>query len=90
MPRQSFDEPWERQTYICGNDEVILQVEDSLRGLRWRLAVNGDESMWFSMYEAILVHRGYAVVTDYFAPAFQPWTPFKVQYSIRKTTGRHR
>lgn len=84
MPRQDFDTPWERQTYIFGEDEVVLQVDDTTNGLRWRIAVNGDESMWYTMYQSILVHRGYAVATPYFEPILQPWTPFKLQYAQRR------
>lgn len=73
--------------FELSGDQILVEVENSLRGLFWRMTVNGYQSHVCAHYQGILVHQGYGLVTDYFATEDLPaYTPFKMFFAEKVTT----
>lgn len=52
--------------WLDGEAVVKVEYSDVPDGFAWRLVVNGEASLWESLYHGIVAHRGYAYVTQYF------------------------
>lgn len=68
------------QFFIYGKDTIRVDVENSLRGLFWRMRVNGKDSKVYSHYQGMLIHEGYGLVTAYWGEP-KEFIPFKIVYA---------
>lgn len=83
MPRVTdvnFQPNEKPERFRLGADEILVEVENSMRGLYWRMTVNGVQSHVYGYYEGILVHEGYGLITDYFdnGVELKAFRPFKI------------
>jgi hypothetical protein len=64
-------------------DEIVVEVHDSLETFAWRMGVNGDWSRWYRMYDGVLVHKEYCLVTSFFTD-LKEFHPFKITYASKQ------
>lgn len=60
---------------------IKIEISNTEESFAWRMEVNGDMSEWTSHYNGILIHKGFAVTTNYWAPEIKEFTPFKIDYA---------
>lgn len=70
-------------TYHCGDDVIVVEIGDSISGLRWRMCVNGHWSHVRRAYADILTFKGYSVASPYWEGFVKEFVPFKIIYASR-------
>jgi len=69
------------RTFIGPNGErLIVEVENSLRGLFWRLIVDGETGPVCQYYDGIYEFKGWCLKTAYWDAATE-FTPFRMVYA---------
>lgn len=70
--------PTDVKVFRQGTAEIRLEVEDSVRGLYWRLIVDGDEGYVTRHYAGLYSHKGWFVATAYWDGILPVFVPFQI------------
>ena len=73
-------QPTEKPQRFLGpkGQEIVLEVENSLRGLYMRMTIDGEKSPVLSSYQSILTFKGFGLCTGYYEGTLPHERPFQI------------
>jgi hypothetical protein len=77
--------PCIKQTFVNGNDVIVVRTQDESHGHYWQMEVNGSKSEVSGHYMGVLAHKDYYYCTADWTGVFPVNTPFTITKAVRMT-----